>query len=272
MRRSWFAIPGLILAVAGVACTGSPVMPSPSNLRRPLLLLSERLETEHFVFYYSPGDRIEVDRSETYHRWATAYLGVTVPRKIEYYKYRQIEDMTCTDSHPSSECVQLGAIGMANSSLARIYTSYTWHPHECFHIYTKQIGGPPTFFNEGMATAHIVDPFNNDFVPRSNSAPGSEPLADAAARLYASGQLVPVETLLTGPAWGKAPSWISYPEAGSFVRYLVDAYGLERMKEVFRTIPYADPPEVILTKFEGIYGMSLQAAESEWHAFLARPR
>ncbi len=156
---------------------------------------------------------------------------------------------------------------MSNASLSRIYTSETWHPHECFHIYTRQLGVPRTFFNEGMATAHIVDPYDNDFVPRSNSAPGSEPLATAAARLYASGALVPLDTLLA--SWGQVSSGISYPEAGSFVRYLVDTYGLERMKEVFRTIPYTDSLDVLRAKFEGIYGKSLRAAEVEWRAFLA---
>jgi len=272
MRRSWFAIPGLILAATGVACTNSPVSPSPSNVRRPLLLLSERLETVHFLFFYSPGDRIEVDRLEAYHRWATAYLSVTVPRRIEYYKYRQLEDAFCADTLTAAECLRIGAGGMSNTSLLRIYTSEPYHPHECFHIYTRQIGSPPTFFNEGMATAHIVDPFNNDFAPRAWSYPGSEPLADVARRYYAAGRLVPVETLLTGNAWGQAPADLTYPEAGSFVRFLIDAYGLEPMKEVFRVIPYTDPPEVILTKFEGIYGMSLRAAEAEWHDVLAGVR
>jgi len=270
MNRARSAVVAGALAFAGAACNQTPVSPSPSTVPRPLLMLTERLETEHFLFYYSPGDRIEAERSEAYHRWATAYLGVWVPVKIEYYKYRQLEDMYCTDSAASSaKCLPVGAIGMASGG-SRIYTSETWHPHECFHIYTARLGSPPTCFNEGMATAHIVDPFNDDFVPRSHSSPGSEPLLTAAARFYSQGRLVPIESLLAG--WSQVPSGLSYPEAGSFVRFLVDTYGLERMKEVFRTIRYNDPLDVVLAKFEGIYGMSLRAAEAEWHAFLALPR
>lgn len=269
MKRALLA-GSLAVAAAVAACTGEPVSPSPSSVRAPLLELTERLQTEHFLFFYSPGDRVDVGRSEAYHRWATAYLGVSVPGRIEYYKFRQLTDVFCVDSQPSTECVPAGAIGMANTSLRRIYTSETWHPHECFHVYTRQIGMPPTFFNEGMATAHTVDPYSNDFVPRSNSAPGSLPLTTAAAYLYSTGQLVPVATLLTLSGWAQTPSGISYVEAGSFVRYLVDVYGLDRVKEVFRSIPYSDSPDTIQAKFQGIYGISLQAAELEWRAFLAR--
>jgi hypothetical protein len=268
MNRAFVAIPLLGLLVAGIACTGTPVAPS-IQVRRPLQLLTEHLETAHFRFYYAPGDHVDVARSEAYHAWATAYLGVSIFAKIEYYKYRQLEDAYCPASQ-SSECLPVGAIGMTNSSLGRIYTSETWHPHECFHIYTRQIGVPPTFFNEGMATAHIVDPYSNDFVPRSNSARGSPRLSYVAAQLNASGQLVPITTLLTSSGWAQTSSGISYPEAGSFVRFLIDGYGLARMKQLFVTMVWNDSVDVVQTKFEGIYGISLRAAESDWRASLGR--
>ncbi len=93
MNRASIAVSIFVLAIIGVACNLTPVSPSPPDARRPLLLLTERLETEHFRFYYSPGDRIDVERSEAYHRWATAYLGVWTFARIEYYKFRQVEDM-----------------------------------------------------------------------------------------------------------------------------------------------------------------------------------
>ena len=41
----------------------------------------------HFVFRSAPGDQVQAERSEAYHEWAVGYLGVTPPKKIDFYKF-----------------------------------------------------------------------------------------------------------------------------------------------------------------------------------------
>ncbi|MFL5542857.1 MAG: hypothetical protein ACJ8J0_28005, partial [Longimicrobiaceae bacterium] len=64
------------------ACHGGS---SPST---PAEQLSERRETEHFVFHWAAGDGVDSDWQEAYHAWLLSTWGVQLPRRIDDYKYR----------------------------------------------------------------------------------------------------------------------------------------------------------------------------------------
>lgn len=64
---------------------------TPIDRSNPFLELTQTLETANFVFYYSPGDFVYAERSEAFHNWAVTLLGVTCPKKIDYYKYKDRE-------------------------------------------------------------------------------------------------------------------------------------------------------------------------------------
>ena len=52
--------------------------------------------------------------------------------------------------------------------------------------------------------------------------------------------------------------------------YLVQTYGIDRMKEAVSAIPYNASKETIRTQFEAIYGIALAEAELGWLAWLDR--
>ncbi len=254
MRRHALLLVAGLLATAGAACTPSTV--APTGKPNPLLQLTETLNTEHFQFHYSPGDRVEAERSEAYVRWLVTYLGATYPARITYYKFRTVEDYY-QFSPP-------GSIGMANMSAGTVYTYENWQPHEVFHVYTGMFGRPPALFREGAAYAHVIDPYNNDYQPRASSAPGSGLLIDAMRAVKAQGLYVPLSNML----YSLTPIGVAKYESGSFVRYLVDTRGVEKLKQVFSTISYSDTRDVVLRKFKDIYGVEMVAAEKEWLAYL----
>ena len=70
MRRIHFTISTLSLLWLVPACSDSPTTP-----RDPFANLTERLETEHFIFHFEPGDYVEAERSEAFARWAKKMCG-----------------------------------------------------------------------------------------------------------------------------------------------------------------------------------------------------
>jgi len=71
----------LILIFSFVVC--KDMLTSQIDRSNPLLELTQTLETANFVFYYSPGDFVYAERSEAFHDWAVALLGITCPKKVE---------------------------------------------------------------------------------------------------------------------------------------------------------------------------------------------
>lgn len=243
----------LILSIA--FCKSSPTSPIDGN--QALLELTQILETQNFIFYYSPGDFVYAERSEAFHEWAVSFLNVSCPKKIEYYKYKDREQQKRITGSTST--------GWAITDSFEVHTSLPWMNHECTHLYTSLIGRPSIFFNEGIAVALQVDPYNNDFVAREKNG---EPIHSIVKRYKNEGVLYPVENIIDLSGFTDNDYIITYPEAGSFVRYLLDTYGITNLKAIFTSVSRYDSKEVIKDKFLSIYGISVAEVEAEWLIFL----
>ena len=225
--------------------------------------LTESYETESYIFYYAAGDSVEFDRCEAYAQWGMEYLGVTLPKKIEFYKFRSYEEM--------GEALPSPAGGWAFSENVAFATMFTWHNHECMHIlaYWWTDGGyPPSFFMEGMAVAHEYDPYNDDWVSRWNRAEIGEPWLDIVKQLNAEGKLYSLDDILESQSfWDnieQEEERIAYTQAGMFTAYLIETYGLEKFKDVYSSLNYDDTLQVILDQFISTYGISLETIEQDW--------
>jgi hypothetical protein len=73
-------------AVAGCGGSSGPAAPS-----QPALPVAS--ESASFRYHYATGDAVDAGWQEAYHAWAVATLGVQIPQKIDYYKYRSRQDM-----------------------------------------------------------------------------------------------------------------------------------------------------------------------------------
>lgn len=247
----------LILAtlLLAAACGNDPV--SPAALAEPRRVLTQTVETARVVIYYAPGDFIEAARLEAYCAWAEGFIGTTLPKKIDYYKFKDREMLT--------EFTRSRGTGWADPSAFQVWTYMPFLGHECLHLYSLVLGDPPILFSEGVAVAYQVDPLNGDFVARELNG---EPVQGLARGLKAQGLLYPLESLLDDRGWYAANFTRTYVEAGSFVRYLADTQGIERIKDVFRVIRQTDPKEVVKEKFLAVFGFTIQDAEAAWLAFL----
>jgi hypothetical protein len=243
----------MALIVVSHACGGSGSPTSPSHLLFPLAS-----ESVNFRYHAASGDTIDTNWQESYHSWAIATLGVQVPQKIDYYKYRSRQDM-------GDHTGKYNTNGFAEPATFEIHTLWPTDNHEVVHIYTALIGRPSDFFNEGIAVAFQTNRRRATSSQCSTAnlctrLPTVSPDPDARATAGSSShdrdfRGIPDEVL-------------SYREAGSFMRFVVDTYGIDRVRELFRISGRDDNLTTIRQRFSSAIGVSLTEAEAAWTAML----
>lgn len=225
--------------------------------------LGGRIETEHFIIYYpaTPPLSEDVDRLVEDHefRYAEmkAYFG-TDPVALRGEKVK---------SFVYSGRDQKGALmGARRTLVAKIWLRemhilwryYGDHmlAHELAHVFTEPFGTGPLRLSskfgvltnmglvEGVATAADWD--TDDLDPHRASA--------ALRRM----ELAPDITALVGASgfWTQSAGR-AYTLMGSFVRWLVDEYGMEKFREAYGH-----------AEFERVYEMPARELVGKWESFL----
>lgn len=239
----------LVLSLLLLACCGSESPPAG---------LSKILETEHFLYYAAPGDTVDSDWQESYYGWLVAKLDVSVSEKLEYYKYRGRAHLKALTGRETN--------GFAEVGTYKFHTIWTIDNHESVHtVVTQTIGHPPALFNEGIAVAHQADYFRHpDFVPAWN---GQD--FDLLSRSFeSSGAMPALDALVESRSFFSFDTQMTYPIAGSFVRYLIDTHGVQPMKAFITGSAFDDARGTTRSRFATAYRFSLDDAWSDWKDFL----
>ncbi|NOR65796.1 MAG: hypothetical protein GQ528_00385 [Woeseiaceae bacterium] len=143
--------------------------------------------------------------------------------------------------------------------------------HETTHVLMRAYGAPPALFNEGFATymsqrlgSHALDAMGG----------GESSIYERVRELSGKGELIALEELLTYTEIGTRETNppVAYPEAASFVKFLIDTYDKDKFLKAYRTLRNSSDKSVQLQNAEvlqGIYGRSLDELNNEWkRAFL----
>jgi hypothetical protein len=244
---TWF-----VIAVT-TACADSPTGPSTFDA----LGLGLATTTSAFEYWHAPNDSIEVAWQETYHRWAVDALAIATPRSIRYNKYQNRAHMEAL--------INVGnANAWANGETFEIHTIFSRDNHEVVHLYSSAFGRPVAFWSEGLAVSFQTDPPAGNLVPRWSGVS----LDDWVRRFRADGRLIPVAELLTTVGFRQFDPNVTYPEAGSFVRYVLSTCGLDGVKRLFGTGAVNDSADSVMAQFEAACHRPLLAAEQAWLAAL----
>jgi hypothetical protein len=134
------------------------------------------------------------------------------------------------------------------------------------HIYTALVGRPSDFFNEGIAVAFQTDPPAGNFEAMFNG----QSVHQACRQYLQLGTLpLPLDRVVaTTDFRAISDDVLSYREAGSFMRFLLDTYGTNRVLEFFRSSGRDDTLSTIKQRFAAAVGVSLDNAEAAWVAML----
>jgi len=144
--------------------------------------------------------------------------------------------------------------------------------HETTHILMRSYGTPPALFNEGFAVymserlgAHALNAMGG----------GEASVHERVKELNGKGELIPLEKLLnfTEIGSGETNPPVAYPEAASFVKFLIDKYGKDKFIEAYGTLASSGDKSVQKQNVEalqGIYGKSLDQLRKEWKEIFGR--
>jgi len=148
------------------------------------------------------------------------------------------------------------------SYLDRNYTAietWTYFTHEGTHVIAnaliqpKEAGGPDGVLVEGLAVWATGGHYRR------------EPIDALAAVIADSDAFIPLSTLRAGPFYDFQHE-TSYMEAGSFVKFLVERYGLDRLRQLYgQETGDADQDEPLV---KSLYGKSYAELETEWLEYL----
>jgi tetratricopeptide (TPR) repeat protein len=232
-------------------------------------LLSRETRTRHFVLRTDPTAETEKEIAlatedlEFRYQQLARTLGVEPQTPITVYRF------------PSS-AAKKDAVGAANTLYAKPWTREIFVQadrfpaqrlrHELAHVFASAFGD--RLFGISMSW-HFVGP-----IPMPNLASGLvEGVAEAADFDNPDGRSTTHQEAAAMLALGKAPAlqralgagftFESGPRAytivGSFCRFLLDSYGAEKLRALYRSAG----------DFQTVYGRDLPALEKDWRTFLA---
>ncbi len=214
--------------------------------------LTATIETDHFYIHYSPfyetADEIELIVED--HEWRYAELEDFLQLKSD----KKIHSFIYPDEGMRKKLIGAGSTTIANPIHGEIHLIYDSFPldllkHELVHVMAAEFGtrflkiSPSYGLVEGIAVA-------SDWDIRGLSR------HKLAKNLVESGTAPEIKNIL-GVGFWYSPGAKSYTLMGSFCRYLVDTFGIEKFKEFYRT----GKPD--------IYGKSITELTNSWKKFLS---
>lgn len=228
--------------------------------------LGGRLETEHFVIYYTPSKDIEDDLAliaedhEFRYAQVVAQLGVEPDHKLISFYFADRDQKGRL--HGSRD------VEMAKPWRGEIYLDHRAFPHsslrhEIAHaiaaefgdpiwgIASRRVGGVPVMASPGLVEGLAV----------AVDWPGSydRPNPHESVRVIQKLDKLPQLDTLFSLSFFSISAAQGYTTAGSFLRFLLDTYGAAKLRELYRSGG----------DFEAAYGVGRDRLERAWRDMLA---
>jgi hypothetical protein len=215
--------------------------------------LNRKIETEHFNIYFDP----QID--ETFQKVIALHHEFYYSELYDFFRAGLKEKITSfvfVNSGQKGELLGSENADVAKPWLKQIYTTQESYnrslKHELAHIFSgeyaegilKVAEGITPALIEGIAVAAhpVQDEYNVDYL---------------AALAYNYGYKVKLKNLFSYSGFFTSVSTLSYVYAGSFIKYLIENYGINKFRKF-----YSDPD------FEKIYNKTLPELEKEFTGYL----
>ncbi len=241
-----FFIPSLFIYL-------SPQFGYSTNINRMTSYLNKEIDTPHFKIHYSEGIDENLMKSialhhEYYYGQIAFYFRVRLNEKINSFVFK--------DSHQKKVLLGTENADIAKPWLHQCFTVYDNYDatlrHEIAHVISSKFGAGvfkvaeninPSLI-EGVAVA--ADPFYAEYN-----------IHYMAALAYKNGFKINIKNLFSGYSFLTNASSLSYIYAGSFVKYLIDRYGVGKMKNLYSDIDFIK-----------VYNKPVKELESEYYKYI----
>jgi len=244
----------LLLVITSLFFLFKPVLSYSTDFNKMKNKLGKVLYTDHFNIYYSEkidsGNSIELLglKHEYYYEQVKNALTLSTKNRITSFVF--------LNSNQKRELFGAGNADVAKPWLRQIYLNYPSYnlslKHELVHILAGEFGTTPFLVSDNLSTAlleGLAMAIENDYDGNS--------VHYMAKTAYQAGYKFPVTQLFNGFNFFSQYSSISYIYAGSFIKYLIETYGIEPVKSL-----YSDQ------NFEKYIGKSIAELESDYLKFL----
>jgi hypothetical protein len=219
--------------------------------------LSQTQLSTHYTYHFARGDAVDTTWQERYHAWLLPALELQFAGRLDYYKYRNRAHITKVTGQATN--------GFAEPGTTRFHTIWPVDNHEAVHtLVIMQMGHPPALFNEGVAVAHQTLPSSGILTPRWSG----QDVHVLARQFDAAGRLPALNQLVSSVGFFQFDTNVTYPMAGSFVRYLIDTHGLATFKTFLRNTTFRAAPAHTEAAFQSAYGRSIATAWTAWRSWL----
>jgi tetratricopeptide (TPR) repeat protein len=220
--------------------------------------LSLKLETEHFIIYAAPSlSQLQAERLKMDHelRWAQLerFFQVAPEGKITSYVYANVDD--------KARLMGAGRTQIARPWAKQIHIHGFEVPHrvlkhELAHIFAGSLARPPFLVPTEFGV--LVNIGVVEGIAVAADWPSNELTVHAWTRAMRSLQLAPdMRKILSPMGFWSVSSGQAYTVAGSFIRFLVEQYGIEKFGVLYSA-----------NDFEAAYGKPLNALVTEWETFI----
>lgn len=223
--------------------------------------LGGRIETEHFVIHYPQTERFIEARQRLAEDHEYRYAEMAAFFHTDPAKHAKIHSYVYADREQKGRLMGGRRTLVAKLWLHEMHILWNHYgdhklAHELAHIFTEPFGAGPLRLSmqsgvgvnmglvEGAATA--ADWPTGELTPHQ-----------ASAALRRMGLAPDIRQIVAASGFWTQSSGRAYTLVGSFVRYLVDTYGVEKFEQAY---PHGD--------FAGAYGKSAARLVGEWEAFL----
>ncbi|MDH4272620.1 MAG: hypothetical protein OEW18_11670 [Candidatus Aminicenantes bacterium] len=216
-------------------------------------------ETDHLLIHYRPASQAQRDIEylagflEDCSRQVDAYLNVRYRNKIYFLIYSSIQDKeqnalvkgTRTFAWPTQEMV------------ASVYNP----PHEVLSIGPHEIAHVVVYWTVGAMSSDML----SEGIAVAIKGYYSQPLSphESSALYLTQGKLKSLEIMFENRSWVAVldeDSNLYYNQAGSFVKYFVDRFGIQGFKSFYTRAS----KEEFRSSFRDIYPLSVDELHQAW--------
>jgi hypothetical protein len=208
-------------------------------------------QTKNFVFHSLPERPFPSGAVESQQRlfeYFAGRLGIESDVVVGYYLY--------PDTATIKDALSLQGHQYISYDDLEIHTVNPNDNHEIIHFITDEYGIPPKAIAEGTVFWLHGKWFD-------------KPIDELAAFYLGRGALPSIEKMLNYNQFAMLDPTISWPAAASFVAFIVDRWGTERLIELYKEIAGFNSYEIFSHAFEKVYGIPCQDVEEQWHLVLS---
>lgn len=206
--------------------------------------------TKNFVFHWLSERPFPTGSIESQQRLFDHFsnrLGLESDIVIGYYLY--------PDTATFREIMRSDSYQYVAYDDLEIHTINPNENHEIIHMITDLYGRAPRAIAEGTVF-WLYDEWKG------------KPINEQAVYYMAKGELPTVQQLTNLDDFNYLSTSKSIPAAASFIGFIVDRFGTEKLLELYKAIPEHGPYAAFARGFEEVYGTPCEEVERQWRLWL----